>query len=239
MPTNARYYPAMLNLEDRAVVVIGGGVIATRKVAELLASGARVTVISPTVSPRVARWAREGRLRLRRRAYRSGDLKGSRLAVAATSDPGEQTRIAQEAQTTLTWVNVVDQPEHCDFVAPAVVRRGDLTIAVSTGGHNPALARWLKQELAATVGPEYGRLTALLAAVRLALREHGAPMTTRRRLVDQLMAAGLLERVRANDRHGILRLIRRVTGLPTFTAPTPSTRTGRSAHVSTHAAIIR
>ncbi|MFZ5876033.1 MAG: precorrin-2 dehydrogenase/sirohydrochlorin ferrochelatase family protein [Nitrospirota bacterium] len=229
----------MLNLKDCAVVVIGGGVIATRKVTELLASGARVTVISPTVSPRVARWAREGRLRHRRRAYRRGDLKGSRLAVAATSDPNEQTRIAQEAQTTLTWVNVVDQPALCDFVAPAVVRRGDLTIAVSTGGQNPALARWIKQALAASMGPEYGRLTTVLAAVRLALREQGVPMTTRRRLVDRLMAAGLLARVRANDRQGIIRLVRRVTGLSTFTASTTSTRTTRSAHVSTHAAIIR
>jgi siroheme synthase-like protein len=228
----------MLNLQNRSVVVIGGGVIATRKVAELLATGARVTVISPTVSPRVARWAREGRLHHRPRAYRRGDLKGSRLAIAATSDPGEQTRIAREAQTTLTWVNVVDQPEVCDFVAPAVVRRGDLTIAVSTGGRNPALARWVKQQLAASVGPEYGRVTTLLAAVRLALRDHGVPTLTRRRMVDRLMAAGLLARVRANDRQGSVRLIRRVTGLTTFTLPSSSTRTTRTSHAATHAAIV-
>jgi siroheme synthase-like protein len=228
----------MLNLKDRAVVVVGGGVIATRKVAELLEAGARVTVISPTVSPRVARWAREGRLRHRPRPYRRGDLTGSRLAIAATSDAGEQTRIAKDAKTTLTWVNVVDQPELCDFVAPAVLRRGDLTIAVSTGGRNPALARWLKQQLAASVGPEYGRLTTLLAAVRLALRDHGAPPLTRRRMVDRLMAAGLLARVRANDRRGIVRLIRRVTDLSTFTLPSSSTRTTRTAHASTHAKFV-
>jgi precorrin-2 dehydrogenase/sirohydrochlorin ferrochelatase len=228
----------MLNLKDRAVVVIGGGVIATRKVAELLAAGARVTVISPTVSPRVARWAREGRLRHRPRPYRRGDLKGSRLAVAATSDPGEQTRIAQEALTTLTWVNVVDQPECCDFVAPAVVRRGDLTIAVSTNGRNPALARWLKQRLDSSVGREYARLTTMLAAVRVALRAGRVPPLTRRRMVDRLMATDLLERVRANDRQGIVRLICRVTGLSTFTLPPSFTRTTRKTHVATHATTV-
>ncbi len=228
----------MLNLKDRAVVVIGGGVIATRKVAELLASGARVTVISPTVSPRVARWARDGRLRHRSRPYRRGDLKGSRLAIAATSDPGEQTRIAHEAQTTLTWVNVVDQPEACDFVAPAVVRRGDLTIAVSTGGRNPALARWIKRQLDSSVGREYGRLTTILAAIRIALRADRVPPLTRRRMVDRLMAADLLEHVRANDRQGIVRLIRRVTGLSTFTLPPSSTRTTRKPHVSTHTTTV-
>lgn len=228
----------MLNLKGRGVVVIGGGVTATRKVAELLAAGARVTVISPTVSPRVARWAREGRLRHRPRAYRRGDLKGSRLAIAATSDAGEQTRIARDARATMTWVNVVDQPELCDFVAPAVVRRGDLAIAVSTGGQNPALARWLKQQLAASVGPEFGRLTTLLATVRLALRDHGIPPLTRRRMVDRLMAAGLLARVRANDRKGSERLIRRVTGLTTFALPASSTRTARTPHASPQAAIV-
>ena len=228
----------MLNLQDRAVVVIGGGVIATRKVAELLASGARVTVISPTVSPRVAQWAREGRLRHRQRPYRRGDLKGSRLAVAATSDPDEQTRIAHEARTTLTWINVVDQPESCDFVAPAVVRRGDLTIAVSTNGRNPALARWLKRALDSSVGREYGRLTTILAAVRVALRTGRVPPLTRKRMIDRLMAADLVDRVRANDRQGIVRLIRRVTGLSTFTLPPSSTPTTRKTHGSTHATTV-
>lgn len=228
----------MLNLRDRAVVVIGGGVIATRKVAELLAAGARVTVISPTVSPRVARWASEGRLRHRPRRYRRGDLTGSRLVIAATSDPDEQTRIAHEARATSAWVNVVDRPEHCDFVAPAVVRRGDLTIAVSTAGRNPALARWIKRQLESSVGREYGRLTTLLAAVRVALRAARVPPLTRRRMVDRLMAADLLDRVRANDRPGIVRLIRRVTGLSTFRWPLSSTGTTPETHGSTHAATV-
>jgi precorrin-2 dehydrogenase/sirohydrochlorin ferrochelatase len=206
------------------VVVVGGGVIATRKVAELLTTGARVTVISPTVSPRLARWVREGRLRHCARPYRRGDLRGSRLAIAATSDPDEHTRIAQDAGITSTWLNVVDRPEFCDFLAPAVVRRGDLTIAVSTSGRNPALARWLKERVTALVGREYGRLTSILGAVRASLRTAGVPAPTRKRMVDRLMKAGLSDHVRADDRQEILRLIRRVTGLTTFSLPTRSRR---------------
>jgi len=206
----------MLMLRDCAVVVIGGGRIATRKVTDLVATGARVTLISPTLSARLRRWVRDGRVRHRARPYRRGDLKGSRLAIAATSDPAEQARIAAEARTTATWVNVVDQPALCDFLAPAVFRRGDLTIAVSTDGRNPALARWVKHRLAGLVGPEYARLTALLATVRSGLRAAGVPPAARRRMTDRLMADGLPALVRANDRQGIARLIRRVTGLTTL-----------------------
>jgi precorrin-2 dehydrogenase/sirohydrochlorin ferrochelatase len=206
----------MLILRDRVVVVVGGGGIATRKVTDLLATGANVTVISPTLSARLQRWVREGRVRHRARPYRRGDLKGSSLAIAATPDPREQARIAAEARTTDTWVNVVDQPPLCDFFAPAVLRRGTLTITVSTEGRNPALARWIKHRLAALVGPEYVRLTALLATVRSRLRAAGVPPPARRRVTDRLMAADLPALVRANDREAIHRLIRRVTGLAMF-----------------------
>jgi siroheme synthase-like protein len=209
----------MLILRDCAVVVIGGGRIATRKVADLVATGARITLISPTLSTRLQRWVREGRVRHRARPYRRGDLKGSRLVIAATSDPREQARIAAEARTTATWINVVDQPTLCDFLAPAVFRRGHLTVTVSTDGGNPALARWVNHRLAALVGPEYGRLTTLLATVRSGLRTAGVPPSVRRRMTDRLMAADLPALVRANDRQRIARLIRRVTGLETLALP--------------------
>ncbi len=217
----------MLNLRDCAVVVIGGGRIATRKVTDLIAAGARVTVVSPTLSARLARWVREGRLRHRARAYRRGDLKGCRLAIAATSDPREQTRIVAEARASAAWINVVDQPPLCNFLAPAVFRRGALTITVSTDGQSPALARWIKQRLETVVGPEYARVTSLLAAVRAGLRANGASPTTRRRITDQLMAAGLPALVRANDEPRITRLIRGVAGLDTLLSRPRDARAGR------------
>lgn len=209
----------MLNLRGCAVVVVGGGRIAARKVADLVAAGARVTVVSPAVSARLAKWIRDGRLRHRDRAYRSGDLKGCRLAIAATSDPRVQARIAKDARAAGTWVNVVDQPALCDFLAPAVLRRGDLTITVSTDGRSPALARWVKQRLDAIVGTEYARLTSLLAAVRAELRATGTSPTTRRRMTDRLLDGGLPALVRSNDQKGITRLIRQVSGLETAFRP--------------------
>jgi precorrin-2 dehydrogenase/sirohydrochlorin ferrochelatase len=220
----------MLNLRGCAVVVVGGGRIATRKVADLVAAGARVTVVSPTVSARLAKWVRDGRLRHRDRAYRSGDLKGCRLAIAATSDPREQARIAKDARAVGAWVNVVDQPALCDFLAPALLRRGDLTITVSTEGRSPALARWLKERLDAVVGAEYARLTSLLAAIRAELRAIGASPNTRRRMTDRLLDGGLPALVRANDHKGIARLIRRAFGVETA-APRP--RGGRTERRAT------
>ncbi len=208
----------MLDLRDCPVVVIGGGLIATRKVTDLIGTGARVTVISPTLSAKLTRWVRAGRLRHRARGYRRGDLKGSRLAIAATSDPREQQRIADDARSTTTWVNVVDRAALCNFLAPAAFRRGDLTVTVSTDGRSPALARWVKDRLAASVGLEYARVTTVLAAVRAALRAARVPPATRRAMTDRLLAADLPALIRSNDRRGIARLIRRVTGLTAFSA---------------------
>ena len=219
MRADPRYYPLVLDLRDRRVVVIGGGPVATRKAAELLKAGARLTVVSPTVSVRLARWARQGRLRHRARGYRRGDLRGACLAVAATSMPEEHKKIAVEARRTATWLNVVDEPALCDFIAPAVIRRGDLTIAISTGGTNPALARRLKRTLGHVIGEEYGRATRLLGAVRVSLREAGYPPSVRSRIVDRLMASALMTHLRRGDRQGVLRTVRRITGLPTLTIP--------------------
>ena len=215
----ARYYPILLDLYDRPVVVIGGGPIATRKAAALLAAGARLTVISPSLTPSLARLAREGRIRHRQRRYQRGDLKGVYLAVAATSMPDEQLKVVAESRTTATLVNVVDQPTLCDFIAPAVITRGDLIIAVSTGGRSPALARWLKAALRDLIGKEYGRLTQVLGQIRVALRKAGRPPSVRTALVDKLMASPLLSQIRDDDHAAATRTIRHITGLTTFTLP--------------------
>ncbi|MEO5656542.1 MAG: bifunctional precorrin-2 dehydrogenase/sirohydrochlorin ferrochelatase [Nitrospiria bacterium] len=230
MRAEFRYYPIALNLKNRRVVVIGGGRIATRKIAELLPTGARVTVISPEISSRLARWAKDGRLEHCRRVYRPGDLKGACLAVAATSLPAAHRPIAAEARRRAVWLNVVDEPVLCDFIAPAVIRRGDLTITISTGGRNPALARCLKEMLQGTIGEEYGRLTAALGAIRDGLREAGVPPATRSRLVERLIASPLLAQLRRRDRPAALRTIRRVTGLATVALPRMSPPRLRSPH---------
>ncbi|MBI3608365.1 MAG: bifunctional precorrin-2 dehydrogenase/sirohydrochlorin ferrochelatase [Nitrospirae bacterium] len=218
-PADRRYYPLALDLRARRVVVLGGGQIATRKTAALLDTGARVIVISPAVSARLTRWAREGRIHLRRRRYRRGDLSGACLAIAATSMPEEHAKIAAEARRTATWLLVVDEPALCDFIAPAVITRGDLTMTISTNGRSPALARWLKSKLQGLIGEEYGRLTTLLGAIRSDLREAGHSPSARSAMIDRLMTSRLLAQLRHHDQAGVLRTVRRITGLTFVTVP--------------------
>jgi precorrin-2 dehydrogenase/sirohydrochlorin ferrochelatase len=150
-------HPVFLDLAGEPVVVVGAGAVAERKIAALLESGARVTVIAPKATPRLLALAEGGEVRLLARPYGPGDLAGCRLAYVATDDPEVSRAVRAEATALGVWLNVADQPELCGFIAPAVVRRGDLTLAVSTGGASPALARWIRERLEADFGPEYGR----------------------------------------------------------------------------------
>ena len=149
------YYPAYLNLTGRRTVVIGGGEVAERKTAQLLVSGADVTLVSPDATPELERIASEGRLRWVRRAYAPGDLAGSWLAVAATDDPAVQRSVHEEAEREKTLLNVVDVADLCGFIAPSIVQRGPVTVAVSTGGASPALARKIRELMGGTQNPPH------------------------------------------------------------------------------------
>ena len=173
MTTRGALYPMFLELAGRRCVVIGGGPIAEGKVSGLLAAGAEVTVVSPTVTDTLADLARSGRIGVRRRAYRDGDLIGAALAFAATGDSAVNAAVAAEGRRHAIWVNAADDPAHCDFILPAVVRRGALAIAVSTGGASPALARAIREELEHTIGADYAALVDVAGDVRRALRAEG------------------------------------------------------------------
>lgn len=150
-------HPIFVALQDVPVTVVGAGSVAERKVAALLDGGARVTVVAPDATAGIEQWAAAGRLVLKRRPYRAGDLAGARLAYAATSRPEVNRAVRVEAVAEGVWLNTVDQPDLCDFITPALVRRGDLTIAISTNGRAPAFARQLREELEKQFGPELGR----------------------------------------------------------------------------------
>jgi len=185
------YYPVALDLTARPVLVVGGGPVAARKVEGLLAAAARVTVVSPTLVPALAALARAGRLRHRARRFRPGDLRGVALAFAASGDPAVDAAVAAAARRRGVWVNVADDPARCDVILPSVLRRGDLQIAVTTGGASPALARAVRLELERLVPAEYAELVALVGEVRRALRARGAsppPETWRRALAGDLRA---------------------------------------------------
>ena len=131
MPT---YYPMMVDLAGRRCLVVGGGRVAERKVAQLLDCGAEVTVVSPVTTRKIADLAARGAVRLARRTVQSGDLDRAFLAFAATDDAQVNQSVAHEVRKAGGLVNVADAPEACNFLVPSVVRRGDLTIAISTSG---------------------------------------------------------------------------------------------------------
>ncbi len=150
-----QYYPAYLNIAGRRAVVVGGGEVAERKTAQLLASGANVTLVSPDATPELERLASDGRVRWIRRAYASGDLAGAWLAIAATDDTEVHHSVGAEAEREKTLLNVVDVPDLCGFIAPAIVQRGPVTVAVSTGGASPALARKIRELIGGTQNPPH------------------------------------------------------------------------------------
>jgi siroheme synthase-like protein len=172
MPVEGPQYPVLLRLAGRSCLVVGGGRVALGKVRGLLAADARVTVVAPDVLDELA--ALEG-VTVVRRGYEPGDLTGQRLAIAATDDPAVNHQVFLDGEAAGVWVNSADDPENCAFTLPAVVRQGPITVAVSTGGHSPALASWLRSRLTDELGPEYAVLLRLLAERREALRSEGIP----------------------------------------------------------------
>ena len=167
------YYPVYLDLRGKPTVVLGGGMVAERKVTGLLAAGAAVTVISPKITEELARLERTGAIRVMRRPYSSGDMDGAYMAIASTDDVAINRTAAEEARRAGALVNTVDDVAYCDFIAPAVVRQGDVTVAISTNGKSPAMARFVREELEAFLTPDYADLLTVLERVRGKLRTAG------------------------------------------------------------------
>ena len=160
------YYPIFLNLAGKKCVVIGGGQIALRKVTTLLEYGAETTVISPRLCKGLREADSEGKIRVRRRAYQIGDLKGACIAVIAAGNRSVNLHASLEARCNKIPVNVVDDPGLSDFIVPSIVRRGSVSIAISTAGKSPALARKLRSKLEGELDDKYAELALLIEGVR-------------------------------------------------------------------------
>ena len=168
-----RYYPVFIDVKRRRCVVIGGGNIGQEKVEKLIDCDADVVVISPQVNAPVRERADAGALTWVRRAYRPGDLEAAFIAIAATDDNEVNQQIAREAEERNVLLNVVDVTHLCTFIAPSVTTRGEVTIATSTGGTSPALARTFREKLSTSRILEYADLAPLLSDARLELRRKG------------------------------------------------------------------
>lgn len=186
-----QYYSVFLDLCGRPCLVVGGGAVGTRKTEGLLAAGAIVTIISPKASKKVTRWANEKKVRYFQRLYCEGDLKGYFIAFGATGVAEVDVLMGCEARREGVLLNVVDRPILCNFISPAVLQRGDLVIAVSTGGKCPGFAKRLRQKLERTVTPEYSPVLEAIAAERQdVLNDLSLSESDKRRRIDKILDSG-------------------------------------------------
>jgi siroheme synthase-like protein len=199
MPVDHPVYPVNLIVDGRRCLVVGGGRVAAHKVRGLVEAGARVTVVGPELGPEIVELARDAATAAvvvaEARPYRPGEAAGYRLVVAATGDPATNQQVYDDAEAAGVWINSADDPARCTVTLPARLRQGRLTVTVSTAGHSPAVAAWLRDRLAGELGPEYDQLIGLLAEERTHLRSEGRSTED----VDWRSAldSGILELVRA------------------------------------------
>lgn len=201
------YYPVFLDIRGKRCLVVGGGSVAERKVQSLLACGAKVTVLSHTANPALRALVERGDVDAELRGYSPGDADGYFVVVAATDDRALNQQVFADVEARGGLVNTVDDPEHCRFIVPSVVERGSLTVAISTAGKSPALARQMREEIEAIFPAEYADYLEQLSSLRRRLRERMSDSTAREETWRALMASGLLDLLkqgRTSEAEGLL-----------------------------------
>tara|TARA_B110000116_G_scaffold58007_1_gene49444 strand:- start:2601 stop:3362 length:762 start_codon:yes stop_codon:yes gene_type:complete len=168
MPT---FYPVFLNLTERRCVIIGGGQIAEGKISKLLDSGAKIIVISPDATQGIRGFAERGQIELDLRKYQEGDLQGAFIAIAATNDRMVNQEIFEEAEKQGILLNAVDDMPRCSFIAPSIVEKGPVTVAISTGGASPALARKLREKMEVSSALDWADATSVLSKARQVIKD--------------------------------------------------------------------
>jgi precorrin-2 dehydrogenase/sirohydrochlorin ferrochelatase len=204
------FYPAFINLEDRPVLVVGGGAVAERKVETLLETGAIVTVVSPEVTERLQDYEHSKRIIIRHRGFVPSDIEGVSLVISATDDPAAQSEVASIATSKHILVNTVDKPELCSFIVPAILRRGDITIAISTSGKSPSLAAELRVRLDRVLTDEVARTATVLGAIRQEVHQQFAGSDDRKRVFDSIVGSGIIEWIAGYDDAAALERVRQM-----------------------------
>ncbi len=217
------YYPIYIDIEDRLVVIVGGGNVCARKAETVLGYGARVTIVAPELTDEIEAWAAEGRVAVRRKEYEEDDLDGASMVIASTDSPCINGRVARDCRRRKIPVNVVDVTHLCEFIVPAIIQKGSIQIAVSTGGKSPALGRTLKEDLQRLVGPEYTEVNDVLGTLRPGAKSVLPTDVDRKRFFDGILASGVLEMLREGRRREAYQTIERAcvaAGVPVSDAVT-------------------
>ena len=206
------YYPIYLELHDQPCIVIGGGKIAEGKVDGLLAAGAQVTIVSPDLTSHLQMLVEQNKVAYIARTYQHGDLDGNFMVICATDQNEINHQVWQEASANRQLINVVDDTPRCNFIAPAILRKGDLNIAISTGGKAPALAVRLKERLQKELGPQYERFLELSGQLREPLARHIPDFETRKKLWYELVDSNVLELLSQGDESAAVEKISQTVG---------------------------
>lgn len=196
------YYATFLDLGGARCLVVGGGPAADAKVGGLLEAGARVTVVTPDPGPAVVAREEDGSITLARRAFEAADLEGMVLVIEASLDEATGVLVSREARRSGVLVNVLDRPMLCDFIAPALVRRGPLQVAISTEGRSPFMAAHVRRTLETQLGPEWGELVEIVGRLRDELRARRLPLEQQERVYARIPGSGALEQLRRGDAAG-------------------------------------
>lgn len=207
------YYPICLNITNKRCIVVGGGEVGARKVASLLDCGARVTVISRLLSPSLEIMQQEGRISHVEADYEAAHLEGAFLVIGATNSEAVNKRISEDARLLGILVNIADAPQQCDFILPAVVRRGALLLAVSTGAQSPALAKKLRAELESSFGPEYAEFLDIMVKLRQKRLSRGFTPEENKRFFTTLVNSDMLRHIREGNEAGIVACLREIAVL--------------------------
>jgi precorrin-2 dehydrogenase/sirohydrochlorin ferrochelatase len=182
-------FPVSLNLQHKRCLVVGGGAVAERRVRSLLACRAVVHLVSPEVTSGLAQLARQGAIQWTQETFQPAHLHEMAVVLVATNNPRTNAQIASLARQQHCLVNIADDPVHCDFYLPAVVRRGHLTLAISTEGHAPAFTAWLRKQLERLLDPRLSHIVARYAALRPEMQQRYPDLQARAQAWEQLLAA--------------------------------------------------
>jgi precorrin-2 dehydrogenase/sirohydrochlorin ferrochelatase len=208
-----KYYPVHLDMTNKRCVVVGGGDIAERKVERLLECGAQVTVVSKSLTPVLKARKKTGQMDHIDIDYEDQALDGAFMVIGATDRNDVNERISKEAMARGLLVNIVDDPDRCNFILPSLVQQGDLSIAISTGGKSPALAKKLRKELEKQYGPEYQTLLVIMGVLRKRILARDQRVADNKAVFEDLVHSDILQAIREKDRGRVNTIIRDLTGI--------------------------
>jgi len=193
------WYPIFIKLKNEKILVVGGGAVATRKVKTLINYSPQITIVSPSVSSKLKALILKYNLKYYKRNYKKSDLKDKKIIFVATNDEKLNKQISQDAQQSGILVNVVDNLEHCSFIVPSIIARGDLQIAISTSGISPLLTKTIRKKLEELFGSEYNTLLKLVRKYRSIIKKKFSDVKVRKIKLEKLLDPSIIKKIKNGD----------------------------------------